>query len=170
MCFGIADKLAGGFTELPLRRAEINLYNRFAAESADVFYNRRNLNSVVYNFGAVLIAEICVRQAVAERVHNAFLCKRFKISVPYINILGIYVFYRVSVIFKRRIIIYIIRYCVCKPARWGYIAKYYVRKGIAALLPALPSIKHARHAILFHPFHIHNITDIQHYANLFKVP
>ena len=102
----------------------------------------------------------CIAQSISKRIHHFFWRKGRKIAVPHINIFGVEILIRISVIGGRRIICNVIRDCISQPSTRRHGTVQQIEHTVAAFLSALPDIHDSVWVVGLYPFHVDNISDI----------
>ena len=152
-----------------LRSLHVNLNNLFTCRFSGVFYNCRHGYLIhVLLFGLCSYGKRRIGKAESKRIQYFLFCKGLKIAVSDVDVLFVLIADQITKAACGRIVFNIFRDGIRQLTTRADSSHQHISDTVSAFLSALPYIENSCRIALFHPFHVDDISNIQHNDRSFK--
>ena len=146
-----------------LRSLHVNLNNLFTCRFSGVFYNCRHGYLIhVLLFGLCSYGKRRIGKAESKRIQYFLFCKGLKIAVSDVDVLFVLIAGQIAEAALGRIVLDILCNRVGQLTARIDSSHQYIGNTVSAFLAALPYVENGCRIALFYPFHIDDVSDVQH--------
>jgi len=157
------DECAGWFSKNTLRSFYINLNNLFTIRFAGIFNGCRHGYIVnIFLFCLCGHGKCRIGKTKTERIQYFLFCKGLKVAVSDVDILFVLIAGQIAEAALGRIVLDILCNRVGQLTARIDSSHQYIGNTVSAFLTTLPYIENSCRIALFHPFHVDNVSDVQH--------
>ena len=168
-CFGKVNQHSGRLSQFTLGFFHVQLNNFLAGSVSCIGYNNATIDTVLsVHINIPFYRECGIRKTISEGIHHLIFCQRFKITISHIDIFCIEVLHFIAKILCGRIIFNLIGNGITHFTGGILTTHQKIYNAVTAFHAPLPCVHDSTGIVLLHPFHIHNIANIQHYRYSFK--